>query len=524
MNDKKKKIIKIILVSVMILSFTAFVVGAVVTLATPNARIVGDMLYISPSADAEGYRVYVDGTLKATLSNDIYTVTGNITHGSLYGGNSQQIQAGKTLSISIIPDSNYIYPSSVTVSGALYSYNANTGVVSLSNATGNITITAVCPHAPFVIQGNLLNLTEDANADLIIYDGGTATYSFNANSGYTCPTFITVNGVTGSSGNVGVTWTYVYSSNSSYVQLSNPTQNITISAQGVAVPVTYTLGNTMSNVTITGVEINGVSNGTTIPQSVSANDEVIITFTANSNYTLPTSITVNGYTVPENTATATYGNCVADYSTYNGTGTITLTSFTGNITVLAVGTSVTPTTYTIPAGTYYGKANPTLPQSQTFCSIDFSCDSGDVYFVTICFETTRITYSMDGEIQWTPAFEFGEWQEGNYLFRTITVSYDTTVTQAEYEAFFNCFDYAFALHATGTDYSVYYGFTPLGMTWQEFVESPYNDGHFRIENDYVIYDRSAIYYYVNDHLADSPRSSSVISTLITYIYTGGGSN
>lgn len=55
----------------------------------------------------------------------------NITNGTL-------TQVQETLS----PSTGYVLPSSITVSGASYTYDSSTGVISLSNPTGNVTITA----------------------------------------------------------------------------------------------------------------------------------------------------------------------------------------------------------------------------------------------------------------------------------------------------------------------------------------------------------------------------------------------
>lgn len=79
------------------------------------------------------------------LWNDGYTITSTITNGTAQGTNKILFT---DVPITIIPNGGYEIPESVTVTNADYTYDEYTGVVTLSNPTGNVTITAECEAAP----------------------------------------------------------------------------------------------------------------------------------------------------------------------------------------------------------------------------------------------------------------------------------------------------------------------------------------------------------------------------------------
>ena len=72
----------------------------------------------------------------------IYTITANITNGSWSG--DTQVDVGASAMGVIAPNSGYSYPTSVTVTGAEYTYDSGTGNITLTNITANVVITAEC--------------------------------------------------------------------------------------------------------------------------------------------------------------------------------------------------------------------------------------------------------------------------------------------------------------------------------------------------------------------------------------------
>lgn len=96
-----------------------------------------------------------------------YAINQAITNGGTTGA-SVVPSKNIPVTVTIIPSTGYVYPSSVTVTVAnsgtvVYSYNSTTGVVTLSQATDAVTITATCP----------------SDANFILSDGKTLTTSDN---------------------------------------------------------------------------------------------------------------------------------------------------------------------------------------------------------------------------------------------------------------------------------------------------------------------------------------------------------
>jgi len=82
----------------------------------------------------------IDNLFKA-----VYTITGEITNGSLDG--ATEILEDATVYLTLVPDAGHILPTSIVVSGASKTYDNVTGIIILSNPTSHVTITATCPTA-----------------------------------------------------------------------------------------------------------------------------------------------------------------------------------------------------------------------------------------------------------------------------------------------------------------------------------------------------------------------------------------
>ena len=89
------------------------------------------------------------------------TITANITNGSASGDST--IWTEETASVTIAADSGYDLPETITVVGASYTYDSTTGVVTLSEATGNVIITATCPtNVEMPNKGDIITLDGDS--------------------------------------------------------------------------------------------------------------------------------------------------------------------------------------------------------------------------------------------------------------------------------------------------------------------------------------------------------------------------
>ena len=95
-----------------------------------------------------------------------YAINPVITGGTLSGA---LVVPSKNISTTatIVPSSGYSLPSSITVTVAnsgtvTYSYNSTTGVITLSQATGTVTITATCASdANFILSDDKTLTTSD---------------------------------------------------------------------------------------------------------------------------------------------------------------------------------------------------------------------------------------------------------------------------------------------------------------------------------------------------------------------------
>lgn len=74
---------------------------------------------------------------------ETYSVTKNVTNGTMPGG-SDTIQTGGSANYQIAPNNGYTFPQSISVVNAEYTYNNETGAITISNPTGNVVIYVNC--------------------------------------------------------------------------------------------------------------------------------------------------------------------------------------------------------------------------------------------------------------------------------------------------------------------------------------------------------------------------------------------
>ena len=98
-----------------------------------------------------------------------YTITGNVTNGRLTGATA--LVEGSTATVTIEPTTGCSLPDTITVTNAQYTYNSTTGIVVLSNGTGNVTVTAVC-------EGEI-PATENLTFSIGAYTWDSSTYAPN---------------------------------------------------------------------------------------------------------------------------------------------------------------------------------------------------------------------------------------------------------------------------------------------------------------------------------------------------------
>ncbi len=225
-----------------------------------------------------------------------YSITTSVTNGTYTGDTSISKSGNATVTIS--PNTGYKLPSDVTVTGATKSYNSTTGVVSLSNPSGNVTISATCPALQsYSITKTITN--GSASGDTSITENGNASVTITPNTGYKLPSDVTVTGATKS-----------FNSTTGVVSLSSPTGNVTVSATMDAA-TQYLIDYNLTRLT-----------ASPSPTTMYENQEVSITLSVSDStkYALPSTISV--------TNSANYG--------YNSSsGVITLHGSQGNVTITA---------------------------------------------------------------------------------------------------------------------------------------------------------------------------------------------
>ena len=148
------------------------------------------------AANASKCRGYIQKIVVnyGTATNDVSLSEGS--HGTLTGDTS--IATGGSGTVTIVPDTGYKLPSSVTsVDGAtLSSYNSSNGQVALTSVTGAVTIHATCPALTnFTITVNETNCSHQGDST-ILEKTGSATITFIPSEGYGFPDSVTVTGAT----------------------------------------------------------------------------------------------------------------------------------------------------------------------------------------------------------------------------------------------------------------------------------------------------------------------------------------
>ena len=166
---------------------------------------------ITEGGDAIRYPYAID----AIVVPDGYTVDASVTNGS-YDGAVAILEWG-TASGTIAADEHYVLPSSIEVEGATYQYDAETGAISLSEPTGNVTITAVCLGEQYTITGSVTD--GSMSGDSTIRYGATAEVTITPDEGHVLPASITVEGATA-----------VYDAETGIAALSSPSGNVTVTA------------------------------------------------------------------------------------------------------------------------------------------------------------------------------------------------------------------------------------------------------------------------------------------------------
>lgn len=229
----------------------------------------------------------------ATPYVENYTVTATLTNLTATPTIPSTVAPDGSLSFTLSANTGYGLPTDITVTGGTKSYDNTTGVVSITDLTGDVTINAVGV-AIYTVTGVLTNITATGLPETVRADG-TINATLTANTGYTLPLIVYVEG-----GSV------VYGTDGT-VTINNITGNVTLTATGV--PIEYTITKTLDGVTAN------------IPSKIKTGQTKTFTVATKLGYILPDDITVQN---------ATY--------TYNKTtGQVTISQPTANVIIKIYG-------------------------------------------------------------------------------------------------------------------------------------------------------------------------------------------
>lgn len=118
----------------------------------------------------------------APIAPTVYNITNSLTNCTASGA-STIVEEG-TASVTIVANSGYELPDTITVSGASYTWDKSTGMVVLSNPTGNVTVTVIAVEA----KVEIINLLDAAgyknNTRLSTSNGAEKTQSGHVATGY----------------------------------------------------------------------------------------------------------------------------------------------------------------------------------------------------------------------------------------------------------------------------------------------------------------------------------------------------
>lgn len=104
--------------------------------ATSNwTKSTGTLVVSNPTGDV---------TITITAVRITYSITENLTNVTKVGTHPTVIAAGQTLVLNYAAATGYNLPDTVTVTGASQTWNKETGTLTLSNPTGNVTVSVVC--------------------------------------------------------------------------------------------------------------------------------------------------------------------------------------------------------------------------------------------------------------------------------------------------------------------------------------------------------------------------------------------
>ena len=171
-----------------------------ITSVTMGGSAYTEYTYTADTGRFQIESVTGDVVINATCPSrgTLRTITTTVNDGSYTG--ASDVYSTETATVTVTADDHYKLPETITVSGASYTYTQSTGVIELSSATDDITISVTCVAKNVAtIKPTLTNITADSGNATTVEEGKTVTLKYTPNSGYGLPSSVSVTGADSSS-------------------------------------------------------------------------------------------------------------------------------------------------------------------------------------------------------------------------------------------------------------------------------------------------------------------------------------
>lgn len=267
-------------------------------------------------------------TIFATCSIITYGITNVLTNVNADSNNIYWIEITGTRTLKYTAAKNWNLPDNVTVTNATSTWDKSTGTLTLSEPTGDITVTAVGERDTYTISTVLTHCTEVAGNPTTIEQYTTAKLKFKCDDHYSRPASWEIkNAVADLKDNGDGTFT---------MTISNASGNVTLTMSAVA--KTYNITINITHGTYDGIE--SLTYGTTGTGTI----------TPDVDYIIPSDIVATNVTAVVNQSTG-----VVTFSDITGDATVTIDcpELTYPLTVNASNCSYSPKyTAVAPVNTY----------------------------------------------------------------------------------------------------------------------------------------------------------------------------
>lgn len=169
----------------------------------------------------------IDGDISITITGEriTYAITENLTNVMKVGTHPTFIAYGATIALQYATASGYEFPTSVTITGADSDWKPVSGILTITNPTGPVTITIAGVLSIATVTYNLTHCTAASTNPATVNIGGSADLKFVADTGYELSATPTVTGATLAS------WDYPDADDKTTMiaGIENVTGNVTIS-------------------------------------------------------------------------------------------------------------------------------------------------------------------------------------------------------------------------------------------------------------------------------------------------------